>query len=132
MVNWLEPVDHRWDSRGGRVTYDRNALPAFRQGLRLLPWESDTGKPCFLSTGNAHGTLAQLADEVEADQLRNGAAVLAGAVAVAADREAGESAQWRALRATAEALGGVLRIADSQGARLAELGSDGSLTGDHL
>ncbi|MDQ0934629.1 hypothetical protein [Streptomyces turgidiscabies] len=49
------------------MTYDRNACSTPPVGLRLLPWESDNGKPCFLSTGGVPGRLSRLADEIEAD-----------------------------------------------------------------
>ena len=100
------------------MSYDRNAVSPHAPGLRLLPWETDTGKPCFLSTHGSPGTLARLADEIEADQLRDGADVLKGAQAVLSDLKAGEHALRLALRAVTQVLGDVLRIADSRGARL--------------
>ncbi|MDI3417966.1 hypothetical protein [Streptomyces luteolus] len=98
--------------------YDRNALPSLPRGLRLLPWENDTGKPCYLSTNDPDGSLSRLADDIESDQLSDGADVLKGARAVLGDRKAGEYALRLALRATTQALGDVLRVADSRGARL--------------
>ncbi|MDQ8707878.1 hypothetical protein RCO28_36230 [Streptomyces sp. LHD-70] len=98
--------------------YDRNALPSLPRGLRLLPWENDTGKPCYLSTNDPEGSLSRLADDIESDQLCDGADVLKGAQAVLDDRKAGEHALRLALRATTQALGDVLRVADSRGARL--------------
>ncbi|GCB46554.1 hypothetical protein [Streptomyces sp. NL15-2K] len=100
------------------MSYDRNAVTTIGPGLRLLPWETDTGKPCFLSTNGTPGALARIADEIEADQLRDGADVLMGAQAVLDDRRAGEYALRLALRAATQCLGDVLRIADSRGARL--------------
>lgn len=100
------------------MSYDRNAVPVPPPGLRLLPWENDSGKPCFLSANGGRSTLSRLADEIEADQLRDGADVLKGAQAVLDDHKAGEYALRLALRATAQCLGDVLRIADSRGARL--------------
>ncbi|MCT2589020.1 hypothetical protein LHJ74_03560 [Streptomyces sp. N2-109] len=97
-------------------SYDRTTAPA--PGLRLLPWEDGTGKPCFLSSDGPGGTLWQLADEIEADQLRDGACVLTGARAVLEDHKAGEYALRHALRATTHSLRAVLRVADSRGARL--------------
>ncbi|KUN07207.1 hypothetical protein AQI95_11165 [Streptomyces yokosukanensis] len=91
-------------------------------GLRLLPGETDTGKPCFLSTDDTGGPLSRLADDIEVSQLQDGADVLAGAKAVLGDRKAGEYALRRALRATTQVLGDVLRIADSRGARLPQGG----------
>ncbi|MEV5877938.1 hypothetical protein AB0L75_27690 [Streptomyces sp. NPDC052101] len=104
------------------MSYDRNTIPALLSpGLRLLPWETDTGKPCFLSTNSTPGTLARIADEIEADQLRDGTNVLKGAQAVLDDRKAGEYAVRLALRAATQCLGNVLRVADSRGARLPRL-----------
>ncbi len=100
------------------MSYDRNAVSAPEPGLRLLPWETDMGKPCFLSTNGAPDALARLADEIEAEQLRDGADVLKGALAVLGDGKAGEYALRLALRAATQCLGDVLRVADSRGARL--------------
>ncbi|MDQ1017682.1 hypothetical protein [Streptomyces afghaniensis] len=100
------------------MSYDRNTVTTIGPGLRLLPWETDTGKPCFLSTNGTPATLARIADEIEADQLRDGADVLMGAQAVLDDHKAGEYALRLALRAATQCLGDVLRIADSRGARL--------------
>ncbi|MGC9541849.1 hypothetical protein [Streptomyces sp. UG1] len=104
------------------MSYDRNAVAAPPSGLRLLPWETDPGKPCFLSADGADGPLSRLADEIEEDQLRDGDEVLTGARAVLDDREAGEYALRRALRAATQVLGDVLRVADSRGARLTQCG----------
>ncbi len=103
------------------MSYDRNAQAA-PSGLRLLPWETETGKPCFLSAGDTDGPVSRLADEIEAIQLQDGADVLAGARAVLDDRQAGECALRRTLRATTQVLGAVLRVADSRGARLPQPG----------
>ncbi|MFJ9466732.1 hypothetical protein [Streptomyces caniferus] len=103
------------------MSYDRDAVPANLPGLRLLPWEGEGGKPCFLSADGTDGTggvLSRLADEIEAEQLCDGAEVLKGAVAVLDDGRAGEHALRGALRATTQAFGNVLRVADSRGARL--------------
>ena len=37
--------------------------------LRLLPWSSPDGKPCFLSTDDPASHLSRLADEMEEHQL---------------------------------------------------------------
>jgi hypothetical protein len=76
--------------------------------------------PCFLSTDSTSSPMSRLADEIEADQLRDGADVLTGAKAVLSDSKAGEFALRRALRATTQVLGDVLRVADSRGARLTQ------------
>ncbi|MFE7043330.1 hypothetical protein ACFU9X_28970 [Streptomyces atratus] len=86
--------------------------------LRLLPWTSPEGRPCYLSTDNPHSRLSRLADEVEDDQLDCGEAVVAGAGAVLADRAAGELALRFALTRAIESLREVLRVAESRGARI--------------
>nr|WP_239149689.1 hypothetical protein [Streptomyces sp. SID12501] len=98
-----------------------------------MPWETDTGKPCFLSTGDVPSRLSRLADEIEADQLRDGADVLGGAKAVLDDLKAGEDTLRRTLRVVTQVLGDVLRVADSRGARLPEFEGDFEVgdQGDH-
>ncbi|MEU2712543.1 hypothetical protein [Streptomyces sp. NPDC007205] len=89
-----------------------------RDGLRLLPWTTPEGKPCYLSAEHDHSRLSLLADDVEAAQLRSGEQVLAGAKAVLADQAAGEHAVRFALTRASESLAEVLRIAYSRGARI--------------
>lgn len=86
--------------------------------LRLLPWTTPDGKPCYLSTDNARSLLSRLADDVEAAQLGSGEQVLEGARAVLADPEAGERAVRFALTRATESLEDVLRVAVSRGARI--------------
>ncbi|WP_299537854.1 hypothetical protein [uncultured Streptomyces sp.] len=80
--------------------------------LRLLPWTSPEGKPCYLSTDHPGGRLSRLADEVEAELVECGEAVLSGARAVLADAGAGETALRFALTRTTESLRDVLRVAE--------------------
>lgn len=87
-------------------------------GLRLLPWESETGQPCFVDADDPDGPVSRLADAIEAEQLLDAADVLEGAKAVLADQEAGEFALRQTLRATTQVLRAALRVADSRGARL--------------
>ncbi|MGW3659897.1 sulfatase [Streptomyces sp. NPDC005151] len=86
--------------------------------LRLLPWMSPEGRPCYLSTDKPDSRLSGLADEVEGDQLDCGEAVVAGAEAVLADQAAGELAVRFALTRAIESLREVLRVAESRGARI--------------
>ncbi|WP_329038295.1 hypothetical protein OHT61_13815 [Streptomyces sp. NBC_00178] len=79
--------------------------------LRLLPWNSPEGRPCYLSTDHPDSRLSSLADEVEAELLSCGEAVLSGAEAVLADAAAGEGAVRFALTWTTESLRDVLRVA---------------------
>ncbi|MFJ2263908.1 hypothetical protein ACIOKD_37420 [Streptomyces sp. NPDC087844] len=86
--------------------------------LRLLPWTTPEGKPCYLSTDSSASRLSLLADDVEAAQLDSGEQVLAGARAVLADPKAGEGEVRFALTRSLECLRDVLRIAASRGARV--------------
>ncbi|MFF9406280.1 hypothetical protein ACF1B0_12270 [Streptomyces anandii] len=88
--------------------------------LRLLPWTTPEGKPCYLSTDCDRSRLSRLADDIEAAQLDSGRQMLAGARAVLGDTAAGERAVRFALVRAVESLGEVLRIAVSRGARLGE------------
>ncbi|MER5217435.1 hypothetical protein ABT063_44685 [Streptomyces sp. NPDC002838] len=94
-----------------------NAAPP-TDTLRLLPWTTPDGKPCYLSTDNDHSRLSLLADDVEAAQLDSGEQVLAGARAVLADPKAGERAVRFALTRATESLSDTLRIAVSRGERI--------------
>ncbi|GAA3843298.1 hypothetical protein GCM10022403_089070 [Streptomyces coacervatus] len=88
------------------------------EGLRLLPWTTPEGKPCYLSTDSDQSRLSLLADDVEAAQLDSGEEVLVGARAVLADVRAGERAVRFALTRASESLEEALRIAVSRGARI--------------
>lgn len=86
--------------------------------LRLLPWTTPEGNPCYLSTDDSRSLLSRLADDVEAAQLDSGEQVLAGARAVLSDRKAGERAVRFALTRATESLEDVLRVAVSRGGRV--------------
>ncbi|MEF9904871.1 hypothetical protein [Streptomyces sp. P9-A2] len=86
--------------------------------LRLLPWTTPEGNPCYLSTDSSQSRLSLLADDVEADQLDSGEQVLGGARAVLRDPEAGERALRFALTRATESLEDVLRVAVSRGGRI--------------
>ncbi|MGH3309007.1 MAG: hypothetical protein ACRDP3_00190 [Streptomyces sp.] len=94
-------------------------MDAQREELRLAPWTSDEGKPCYLSTVPG-GVLDGLADAVEAEQLADARSVLEHArEALSATGRAlsAREAIWIATRLT-ESTGEVLRVADSRGMRL--------------
>jgi len=59
-------------------------------GLRLLPWSSPEGKPCFLSTDDDNSRLSRKADEIEALQLDMGTQLLGHASALLDDEKAGK------------------------------------------
>ncbi|WP_406014879.1 hypothetical protein OG520_26555 [Streptomyces sp. NBC_00984] len=86
--------------------------------MRLLPWPSPEGKPCFLSTDDNSGHLSRLADNIEAVQLGMTAELLEHASEVLGDEEA-EPEELRHLATDlTEALHNVLRVATSRGQRL--------------
>ncbi|MEV5480544.1 MULTISPECIES: hypothetical protein [Streptomyces] len=100
----------------GRYDPDNPQRPG--SGLRLLPWLSLAGNPCFLRSDDAGGYLARKADLMEAEQMREGAAVIVDAEEVLDDPGAGPlTLRVTLLRATV-ALDDVLRVADSRGGRL--------------
>src|SRR4051812_3610814 len=105
-------------SRGVRVSGVAEDPRAGGDKLRLLPWTTPEGKPCYLSTDSDRSMLSLLADEMEAAQLRSGAQVLVGARAVLADAGAGERAVRFALTRASESLEDVIRIATSRGERI--------------
>ncbi|MFJ7077988.1 hypothetical protein [Streptomyces sp. NPDC098781] len=86
--------------------------------LRLLPWTTPDGKPCYLSADSDHSRLTRLADDMEAAQLDSGEQVLVGARAVLADPVAGEVAVRFALTRAVESLDEALRVAVSRGRRI--------------
>nr|WP_286260089.1 hypothetical protein [Streptomyces graminofaciens] len=98
-------------------------------GLRLLPWTTPEGKPCYLDPDTAHpGPLSLLADSVEVSQLGSAEEVLGGGRAVLVDATAGEHAVRFALTRATEALENVLRIAVSRGRRLGAEAAEGDDT----
>ncbi|WP_103535282.1 sulfatase [Streptomyces sp. SM11] len=90
--------------------------------LRLLPWRSLEGKPCYLSTRNPDSRLSRLADEMEEEQIECGNVVLEGAREVLADQAAGEVAVRFALTQAVLSLREVLVVAHSRGQRLPDAG----------
>ncbi|MGP3990707.1 hypothetical protein [Streptomyces sp. 3N207] len=99
------------------LIYDRAKTPMPSPELRLLPWTTDTGKPCYL-IGNADSTTAAYADEVEEVQLEDGDEALKRVVQVLEKAEAEDDDKTKALKAAAAALSNCLRVADSRGVRL--------------
>ncbi|MFD8059872.1 sulfatase [Streptomyces cyaneofuscatus] len=86
--------------------------------LRLLPWRSPEGKPCYLSTSDPNSRISRLADEMEEEQIECGNVVLEGAQEVLADQAAGEVVVRFALTRAVLSLRDVLLIAHSRGERL--------------
>ncbi|MFD3645093.1 sulfatase [Streptomyces cyaneofuscatus] len=90
--------------------------------LRLLPWRSPEGKPCYLSTSDPNSRVSRLADKVEEEQIECGNVVLEGAQEVLADQAAGEVAVRFALTQAVLSLRDVLLVAHSRGERLPDPG----------
>ncbi|MFE7460490.1 sulfatase [Kitasatospora albolonga] len=90
--------------------------------LRLLPWRSPEGKPCYLSTSDPNSRFSRLADEIEEEQIECGNVVLEGAQEVLADEAAGEVAVRFALTQALLSLREVLLVAHSRGRRLGSVG----------
>ncbi|GAA3372509.1 hypothetical protein GCM10020367_27710 [Streptomyces sannanensis] len=86
--------------------------------LRLLPWLSPDGKPCFLANGSEGGYLSRLADETEALQLAEGLEVLVEARRVLGDLLSPHAEVRYAAIRLSECLADVLRVAESRGPRL--------------
>ncbi|WP_405688500.1 hypothetical protein [Streptomyces sp. NBC_00057] len=86
--------------------------------MRLLPWVSQSGAPCYLSTDDPDSRMSRLADEVEADLLVSAEYVLTGARALLAEAAVGERELRFAGVRLAESLRDTLRIATSRGERL--------------
>ncbi|MBU3870913.1 hypothetical protein KN815_44760 [Streptomyces sp. 4503] len=95
-------------------------------GLRLLPWSSPEGKPCYLATDDSNSRLSRKADEIEALQLAMGAQLLAHARAML-EQDKASSGELRFLAwRLAEALADALRVAESRGGRLLVHGEQGA------
>ena len=92
--------------------------------VRLLPWHTPEGKPCYLSTDDSGGYLSRKADQVEAIQLSMGAELLSHAETLLADGKVTAEELSFLARHLAEALRDALRIAESRGKRLPVPDSD--------
>lgn len=85
--------------------------------VRLLPWTTPEGKPCYL-LGGGSGRVSRMADDVETMQLDMAVELLDHAADMLADaRVTPEQLRFLATRMT-ESLLDVLRVAESRGARL--------------
>ncbi|MEU3518743.1 hypothetical protein ABZ770_26270 [Streptomyces sp. NPDC006654] len=86
--------------------------------LRLLPWPSPDGKPCYLVTDNNGGYLSRLADDLETTQLATGTDVLGRARQVLDDPMSPYAEIRYAGIRLAECLTDALRVAESRGMRM--------------
>lgn len=96
----------------------------YQGDMRLLPWASDTGKPCYVPLTAEGGPVSAIADAVEGEQVADAQAVLAEAESILANPAAGALALRLALGAAVRVLGGVIRVAESRGQRLGLLDPD--------
>ncbi|WSC03258.1 hypothetical protein OIE62_11610 [Streptomyces scopuliridis] len=85
---------------------------------RLLPWATEDGKRCLLSTDDTSGFLSRLADDMEAIQLDMGSEVLEHARKVLDDPKAARGELRYAGARLAECLTDALRVAESRGGRI--------------
>jgi hypothetical protein len=86
--------------------------------LRLLPWTTADGRPCYLSAESPDSRLSRMADELEAELLGSAAYVLDAAKSLLDEPGVGKRELRFASVRLAEALGDALRIAVSRGGRL--------------
>ncbi|MFJ8955593.1 hypothetical protein ACIRO1_36430 [Streptomyces sp. NPDC102381] len=100
--------------------------------MRLLPWTSELGKPCYLRTNDDDGVLAMLANGIEDAQLCTAKTELRSAEAVLANPLSSYGDMKYAVLRLTEVLGDALRIADSRWLRLedARMSDDAEEPGD--
>lgn len=94
--------------------YERSDAPFGR----LLPWTTEGGKPCYLKSGGKDGLITRMADIMEAEQVRCGREVLAGARLTLEEEHLGKVELRFVATRVIECLSDVLRIAESRGLRL--------------
>ncbi|WP_370413289.1 hypothetical protein [Streptomyces fradiae] len=90
-------------------------------GLRLLPWTTLDGNPCYLSTDDANSHLSRLADSTEATQLNQAAGLVSHALEVLNREEMGPEELRDLSTELVGALRDALRVATSRGHRLSPL-----------
>lgn len=94
-------------------------MPEFPPSLRLLPWVTPEGKPCYLSTDEGlGGRVSRLADDLEDAQLGAGLDMLVTAGVVLNDPVSPHAELRYAGMRLAECLADALRIAESRAARI--------------
>ncbi|MCE3036023.1 hypothetical protein [Streptomyces sp. CMSTAAHL-2] len=83
--------------------------------LRLLPWSSSDGKPCYLNTDDKTGYMSRLADNIEAVQLGTAAELLEHASDTLNDQDTDPEDMRLLAKELTGSLRDVLRIATSRG-----------------
>ncbi|MEV0256399.1 hypothetical protein AB0H82_19315 [Streptomyces sp. NPDC050732] len=86
--------------------------------LRVLPWRTDDGKPCLLSTDTPSGFMSRLADNVEAAQTDAAKTVLTEAERALTNPLSTRAEVEYAGHRLSESLKDVLTIAESRLERL--------------
>ncbi|MGQ4486540.1 hypothetical protein LRE75_05850 [Streptomyces sp. 372A] len=87
------------------------------QTIRLLPWEGQGGKPCYV-LGDGNGYVSRMADDIESVQLGMADDLLGHAADLLADRQVtSPELHFLASRLT-ESLRDVRRVAESRGSRV--------------
>ncbi|MGW3556132.1 hypothetical protein ACWDNT_01935 [Streptomyces sp. NPDC000963] len=89
-----------------------------RDELRLLPWSGPDGKSCFLGTDDDSSRMSRLADTLETTYLDQAAEALDHAIELLSLPESDPVDLHAASADLTEALGQVLRVAESRGRRL--------------
>jgi hypothetical protein len=97
------------------MTRDDDGTP-----LRLLPWTTLDGAPCYLSTDDVDSRLSALADDMEDDLLAGAERVLADISPRLTAPGADPQERRRAAACLIVGLRDALRIAHSRGDRLPE------------
>ncbi|PJN37392.1 hypothetical protein CG747_29385 [Streptomyces sp. CB02959] len=101
------------------MTYDPDNPQQPGSALRLLPWSTWDGRPCYLApSGDGNGFLSRRADRMEAQQMRNAAHAFTDAQTTLRNEAAGPLLLRLTLIRTTAALANTLRIADSRLGRL--------------
>ncbi|MGW0708093.1 hypothetical protein ACWD4G_19425 [Streptomyces sp. NPDC002643] len=112
------------------ATTESMAPDARATTLRLLPWPSPEGKPCYVATDSEGGYVSRLADQMEAGQLTLATEVLGYARKVLdAPSPPYTEVRFTAVR-LAECLSDALRVAESRGGRLGMSPTQGDLNAD--
>jgi len=87
--------------------------------LRLLPWTTPDGRPCYLSPDpSGKGHVTRLADDVEAMQMDTAVDVLEHATEVLDDPDSPPREVLFAGKRLSECLRDAVRVAESRGRRL--------------
>lgn len=86
--------------------------------VRLLPWTSTGGNPCYLVTDDGDGYLSRVADSVEAVQLDMAARLLSHAGELVREPKASARELRYVAARLVESLHETLRVARSRGGRL--------------